>query len=349
MSSGEVSCSSGDGSRIEKEAAEWLIKRDRGFTAAEQDAFFHWLGQNPAHGDHFARLQKTWAEFGQLAQWMPEHSGEPNPDLLANGIPGKKRTFLGAYLALAAAVAISFTIWSLRENPSESPEWEAQHIVAGDYGYHVLEDGSELDMNRGSEVSVDDSKGTRLVELLAGEVHFTVARNPDRPFIVRTGVTDVRAVGTAFNVLLGSNRVEVLVTAGKVRMEKSVLAEGRHSNEDTMSESVDMVSGQRSVVLSGLNTPELKVTRVGPEEMERLLAWKHELLDFDSTPLAEAVTEFNRRNVIQLVIADETLGTLPVVASFRSNNVKGFARLMEVSFDVEVERTSDQEIVFRKR
>jgi len=284
-----------------------------------------------------------------LAQWMPEHSGEPNPDLLANGMPSKKKKHWGAYLALAASLALVFTLWSLKENFGSSPEFEAQHIVAGGYGYHVLEDGSELDMNHGAEVSVEFSDGTRLVKLLAGEVHFTVAKNKDRPFVVRAGGTDVRAVGTAFNVLLNSDTVEVLVTEGKVRVEKSILAEKRSSSKNIIPIGLDLVPGQRSVLPLSSNVRELNATQVDLEEMNRLLSWKHETLDFDSTPLSEAVLEFNRRNEVQLVIADRSLGELPVVASFRSNNVKGFARLMELTFDVEVERTSEQEIVLRER
>lgn len=340
---------SGDKSRIEAEAAEWLVKRDLGFTAEEQDAFFQWLGQSPLHGDCFARHQKTWTEFNLLAQWMPEHSGEPNPDLLAHGMPIKKKKFWGAYMAIAASLALIVTLWSLNENFGGSPEWEAQHIVAGEYGYHVLEDGSELDMNNGAEVSVEFSKGTRLVKLLVGEVHFTVAKNLDWPFVVRAGRADVRAVGTAFNVLLGSDSVEVLVTEGKVRVEQSILAGKRSLKEITTPIALELIPGERSVLPFDLDTPVLEAMRVDPEEMEQLLIWKHELLDFDSTSLADAVQEFNRRNDIQLVIADDSLGELPVVASFRSNNVKGFARLMELSFDVEVERTSEREIVFRRR
>ncbi len=340
---------SGDESRIEEEAAEWLIKRDRGFTAEEQDAFFQWLGHSPLHGECFARHQKTWTEFNLLAQWMPEHSGEPNPDLLAHGIPGKKKTFWGVYMALAASVALIFTLWSLNKNFGGSPDWEPEHIVAGEYGYHVLEDGSELDMNKGAEVSVEFSKGTRLVKLLAGEVHFTVSKNPDRPFVVNAGGTDVRAVGTAFNVLLNSDTVEILVTEGKVRVEKSILDEKRSLDKNTVPVGLDLVPGQRSVLPLSLDVRELNATQVDPEEMNRLLSWKHETLDFDSTPLFEAVLEFNRRNEVQLIVADRSLGELTIVASFRSNNVKGFARLMELTFDVEVERTSEQEIVLRKR
>ena len=69
--------------RIDLEAAAWLVKRDRGFTAVEQDEFHHWLSSDPRHGEWLARHQGTWGEFDQLAQWRPEHSVEPNPDLLA--------------------------------------------------------------------------------------------------------------------------------------------------------------------------------------------------------------------------------------------------------------------------
>lgn len=338
-----------DESRRDEKAAEWLIKRDLGFTAEEQDAFFQWLGQNPAHGDSFARLQKTWTEFDLLSQWMPEHSGEPNPDLLAKGMPRKGGRSWGPYMALAALLVVVFTLWSLFENFGDTPEIKAQYITADDYGYHVLEDGTELDMNHGAEVSIEFSEGVRLVKLLAGEVYFTVAKNAYRPFVVRAGETDVRAVGTAFNVLLGSDSVEVLVTEGKVRVEKSVLSEKRSSNVDSNSVGLVMIPGQRSVLPLELKTAELTASQVDASEIERLLSWKHELLDFDSTPLSEAVTEFNRRNDIQLVIADKSLAELPVVASFRSNNVKGFARLMELTFDVEVERASEQEIVLRRR
>jgi transmembrane sensor len=336
----------GDDSRIENEAAEWLVKRDLGFTAEEQDAFFHWLGQNPLHGDQFARLQKTWTEFDHLAQWMPEHSGEPNPDLLANGMP---RRWWKPFLAVAASLVIAFTLWSLYENADGLPETQAQHIIAGDYGYHILDDGSELDMNHGAEVSVEFSEGARLVKLLAGEVHFTVAKNPNRPFIVRAGGTDVRAVGTAFNVILGSDTLEVLVTEGKVRVEKAKLAGKRNGNTNTSETGLDLTPGQRSVLPFDSDGSGFAAMQIENGEIGQLLSWKHETLEFDSTPLGEAILEFNRRNDLQLAIEDNALGELPVVASFRSNNPEGFVSLLEIAFDVEVNRVSDLEIVLKKR
>ena len=54
--------------------------------------------------------------------------------------------------------------------------------------------------------------------------------------------------------------------------------------------------------------------------------------------IAEVAAEFNRRNRVQLVVSDPALAGLPIGASFRSDNVEGFVRLLEASFGVRAER-----------
>ena len=50
MSSPESS-SEAQRQRIRQAAAEWIVKRDAGFTADEQDAFFEWLSAAPQHAE----------------------------------------------------------------------------------------------------------------------------------------------------------------------------------------------------------------------------------------------------------------------------------------------------------
>jgi len=76
-------------------------------------------------------------------------------------------------------------------------------------------------------------------------------------------------------------------------------------------------------------------------EVDQLLAWQPELLDFDSTPLSKVVEAFNEANGMQLQIADAELGHMPIVASFRSDNVKAFVHLLEVTPGIRVERQGD--------
>jgi transmembrane sensor len=81
--------------------------------------------------------------------------------------------------------------------------------------------------------------------------------------------------------------------------------------------------------------------------MSRLLAWQPRLLEFDSARLADVVAAFNRHNRLQLELGDATLADLPVGASFRSNNVEGFVRLLEGGFGIRTERNGDRIVLLR--
>ena len=60
-------------------------------------------------------------------------------------------------------------------------------------------------------------------------------------------------------------------------------------------------------------------------------------LEFNDTPLAEVVAEFNGANRVKMVVDDPGLASVPVGASLRSDNVEGFVRLLEASFNVKAE------------
>ena len=101
---------------IDLAAAEWMIRRDRGLTAVEQDDFFSWLAADPRHGESFAQHQATWLDLNLLAQWRPEHATEPNPDLLARSQrPGRRhpwvRTAVLFPVLLAAAATIAMWVF----------------------------------------------------------------------------------------------------------------------------------------------------------------------------------------------------------------------------------------------
>jgi transmembrane sensor len=329
---------------IALQASGWLIKRDRGLTAGEQDEFFQWLGADPRHGEAFARQQRTWKEFNQLAQWRPEHSAEPNPDLLA--LPtqiwlARKLSTVRwtGWMTLAAAACFALVMlwerpWSRQSAPPAPTE-----MVAQGYERHVLLDGSVVELNRGAKIEVAYLPAERRVRLVQGEAGFTVAKNHERPFIVRAGGVDVRAVGTAFNVRFDARLVEVLVTEGEVRVDDAARG-GSLLTASVPGKMPVLSAGQKIVVESAPIAPVLAAA-VSPAEVDRMLAWRPVLLDFNSLPLGEVVAQFNRRNHTQLVLADPVLADLPIVASFRSDNVEGFVRLLELTSGVRAERAGD--------
>jgi transmembrane sensor len=319
--------------RLDREAADWLVRRDRGLTAAEQDAFFQWLAADPRHGEWFARHQRTWQEFNLLAQWRPEHSAEPNPDLLAR--PRRRTRWLVRAAPLAAAAAVVLGFFLRPAPPAEAPS--AAPVAAATAGSRLLDDGSTVDLRGDSAITVAFSAGERRVELLRGEAFFTVAKDAARPFIVHANGVDVRAVGTAFNVRVDRRSVEVLVTEGRVQVAPPPTA----AAPEPAAAPQLVAAGERAVVAIARVPEAPRVSPVSAADIARELAWQPRLLDFSSTPLAEVVAEFNARNRTQLVLGDTTLAGLPIVASVRSDNVEGFVRLLEATTDIRGERRGD--------
>lgn len=321
---------------IDDAAAGWVARRDRGLTAAEQDEFFQWLAADPRHGERLARHQRGWSELAQLAQWRPEHGAEPNADLLA--APRARRRagavrWLGP-LTLAAAAAGVFVF--LRQPAPPAPA----AIAAGEPNYRqeTLADGTLVELNRGARFTVAFTAEERRVRLTHGEALFNVARMPARPFVVEVAGVHVRALGTAFNVRLGAAEVEVLVTEGQVRVERPAAP---------LPAPPVVSAGQRAIVPLADSPPQ--TTAVSAEEVERALSWQPRMLEFASTPLAEVAATFNRHNHVQLVVEGEALRALPIGASFRSDNVDGFVRSLEVSFGVQAERAGSTITLRRER
>ncbi len=322
----------------DEQAADWLIRRDRGLTPAEQDDYLQWLAADPRHGDALARQQATWRELDLLADWRPEHAPEPNPALLA---PPRRAArsplrWLGP-VALAAAACVALVFFLNRETQPPAATVSATPVVATGYEKRLLDDGSVVELNRGASVSVSYTAAERRVRLLSGEAHFTVAKNPARPFIVSAAGVETRAVGTAFNVRLGAAAVEVLVTEGRVQV---AAASPATASNPTLGVGEKVVVPLAAHFEPGAPASSIVPVAISAEEIARTLAWQPRLLEFSAAPLAEVVAEFNRYNTLQLSLADPALTSLPVTASFRSDNAEGFVRLLEATAGVRAERRS---------
>ncbi len=327
-------------------AASWVLRHDRGLTPAEQDEFLHWLTQDPSHSFQFTRHRQNWQRLEVLAHWRTEHSTRPNPDLLAP--PRKQLLRFAPMLALAAAAVVAAVFIST--NPANAPATlpvatlvtPSSNIVT----QRILEDGTIVELNQGTVMRVHFTRTERRVSLEQGEAHFTVTKNPSRPFIVTARGMDVFAVGTAFNVRLDQVVVEVLVTEGRVRVSEAT--DGATPASVALADKAPVVpllqAGQRAVVSLSAQPVAPQIATLTPGEIERVLAWQHRLLDFTAAPMSEVVAAFNRRNHIQLVLVDPQLAEIRISATFRSDNIEGFVSLVEMGFSTRAERLGDKEI-----
>lgn len=324
---------------IEKSAAQWVVRLERGLSAAEQDEFIDWLTADPRHGDELNVQKAGWNRLNLLADWRPEHGSQPNCDLLAPPPLSREkrwRPIAGfATVALAAALAIGIFLGTDRR-PSAPMAPPPIALIQ----QRTLEDGSIVTLNRGAEIAVRYSALERRIELVRGEAHFEVAKNPALPFIVAAEGVAVRAVGTAFKVRLDRSAVEVLVTEGRVGVTPGPAG-------PVNTPPLQLGPGDRTVV-SLVNPIIPRVTAVSPDDIASSTAWQPRLLEFNDAPLASIVAEFNRSNApIRIELADVELEHRLLNTAIRSDNVEGFVRLLEAGFGIQTVRAGNL-IVLRR-
>jgi transmembrane sensor len=333
--------------RISLEASAWIAKRDGAFSGEDQDEFLEWLAKNPKHREIYNERQALWETMENLEDWRPEHSPEPNPDLLA-WRQDKNKFYRLAIMGAIAAAAICSLLWQIN---SAEPVSESRVLAFGgadSYENHVLDDGSIVELNQGAEVSVQYTKKSRVVFLHKGEAHFMVAKDQRRPFLVRAGDAVVQATGTAFNVSLNQVGIEVLVTEGRVMVNAVQSDTEEVPYLDRIDPAVqELTAGQSSVLSSDRAALIEPVSVNSPEDIQKRLSWKSEALDFTETPLEAVLEDFNRRNVVKVVIGDPELRDLQITARLKSDNLDGFLALLEVAMGVSPLRENEFEIVLR--
>ncbi|MDR1279863.1 MAG: FecR domain-containing protein [Opitutaceae bacterium] len=343
---------------IGREASEWVARRDRGLSSAEHEACERWLASDPRHRAALARHEQTLAVMRRLAELVPEDAGA-DADLFAAPKPVFwRRRWLAAVSAIAAAAAAFAFFLPRQDAPPASATPPAPslplasaprlRILANEQ--HALPDGSLVELREGSRITPAFSPNERRVHLLAGEAYFTVAKDPARPFVVEVDGVSVQAVGTIFNVRLDPASVEVLVTEGKVRVRDAAgVAPPSAAPADSVAPPapatpplpVLVTAGQRAVVTRNVESAEVRVTEASRELIATSLSWQGARVQFNETPLADAVAELNRHNRVQLVLAPPSLGVMRIGGTFRPDNIDGFVRLLELTLGIKADRDGD--------
>lgn len=328
---------------VRETAAGWTVRRDRGLSAAESVEFELWLAADPRHAAAMQRANFAWAMLDRL----PESAATPVLAAATRRRSFWRRAFVGASLAAAAAVTV-IAVLQARRSTSASTNVASVADAAAAPRQVTLSDGSVVELNRGSKIAEHFTAAERRVTLVQGEAHFSVTKNPTRPFVVRAGNVDVRAVGTAFNVNLQSAAVEVLVTEGIVKLNAA--PESSHGAD--VPDSIPLLNpGQRAVVALSPMSPEsaVVVTTVNQAEIARTLSWQEPLLRLTGATLAEVAANFEHRTGRRVVLADPALAGLRLGGRFRSDDVDGFANVLATTLEIDVERAADGTLVLRKK
>jgi transmembrane sensor len=336
---------------VDEVAARWVVSLDENPTLETRAEFEKWRQADARHAAAFARAKSLRDALGSLGK-LKQHPEIARLRAEANSPRSRRPVVVPFAIALAAAAAVVLGMFTFNRQAATRSDTHVESHAATDVARLVaLPDGSKVELNTASRLEVAFTAHERRVTLRSGEAHFTVTKDPTRPFIVSASDVAVRAVGTAFNVRIASAAVEVLVTEGRVavgQLPPAVAAAAAPPAAPPAPLVPALDAGQRVVVSTAANAPTPQIETVDAAAIERALAWQTSVLVFSETPLGEAVAQFNRRNRVQIVIADRELETQRIGGNIRVENPETFARVLETSGDIIVDRSDPTRLVLRK-
>jgi transmembrane sensor len=272
----------------------WLIRRDGNGSTADEASFQRWLGEDTRHVIAYREAALLWTHLEAPAARLADQTR-----LAAR----RQRNMVGrglfrwwATLPLTTAAAATAFVWIAY--PSIFENIGADIVTArGEATIRELPDGSRLTIGADSALDLDFKDGRRRVVIRRGEAFFDVKPGP-APFFVNGGDSEVRVLGTAFNVDRTTDGVDVAVKRGSVAVA------------DPTHRSVTLTADQHVAIADG------QLGKVGSGDLDNRLAWISGRLVFDRAPLHRVVATLQRQTRSRIVVrggyADlEISGTFP--------------------------------------
>lgn len=326
--------------RIEQ-ASEWIAKIDRGLIQSEKVEFESWLATDRENWTMLMKLAKMWDKMDALSQLSEVFPHTPQRSSWSY----KSKLALAASILFVSAISFHFlqTDIFIDKVQQQVVSQNVYTTTLGEQATFYLQDKTKVVLNTDSVLKVTYTDRQRLFELEKGELHVTVAHNKALPLSVYAGQKVIQAVGTAFNVELKSDHVELIVTDGKVL----VADQNRQSNDRLAVYNIRLPI--RSLAVSQhqkveLGTGNEKVQAVELSEIEASLSWQQGNLIFRGETLQQAMAEVSRYSDYRFEFIDDTVKNMQIAGLFKTNDLDGLLAGLEQNFKVSHQRIGSNTI-----
>lgn len=181
----------------------------------------------------------------------------------------------------------------------------------GAYQRIVLIDGSTININTNTHLSVIYTDTLREIVLNRGEAYFDVKKD-GRPFIVNSDTGSVRVLGTAFEVQITKGEMVVSVERGRVAVKPPVKSEW----------SVELNPGEQ-VHINYHNVGSVRLRSPNRSVAD----WRDGWLEFTNTPLPTVIDELNKYYQGHIIYYDD-MSAISVTGRYNVKRVKEAVKLI---------------------
>lgn len=274
-------------------AAAWVVRLEAdNLGDAEATTFDAWLSASPENVAAFDAALAISQTFTANAEQVAEGVSQRQRRTVR---PVMDRRYFAGGAGLAAAAMVAVAVAPQIFTPTSTDT----HVTAkGEKRSVSLADGSRVDMNAGTRLTVTLARNSRSLSLDEGQAVFDVTHDADRPFTIAVGDRMVRVVGTQFDVRRRDGKLSVTVARGAVE----VLPQ-----DGGIGKAYRLRPGQRLDYTEG--TEQARVMAAEPAEV---LAWRSGRMVYREQSLADVVADLNQQWATPIRIDDPTLAATPV-------------------------------------
>jgi transmembrane sensor len=294
---------------ITEAAAEWAVRLHAGALSEDDQAQLdQWLAADARHAPALRFAEQTWAALGELAlearplaHRLPPAAARPAP------VTRRRRPlrWVGRAAVLSLVLAVGWV-----SGPTLLLQMQSDYRTgAGEIRTVQLDDGSSVELDASSAISIDYDSNERRISLLAGSAVFDVAPMGEaetRPFVVQSAGGRTRALGTQFVVgREGSEQAWVGVLQHSVAVSLQappVQGAAQYTLEEGQSARYSAKNGVQP--LPGF-------------DLSAATSWRRGVLIFDRQPLGQVIEQLNRYRPGQILLANPALASRQVSGVFR--------------------------------
>jgi ferric-dicitrate binding protein FerR (iron transport regulator) len=192
----------------------------------------------------------------------------------------------------------------------------------------VVDDGSKVWLNSNAPLSFPKKFGYKERNVtLTGEAFFEVAKDPDKPFVIKMPSAYVQVLGTSFNINSDAQNAMVTVATGKVKVSDS--------------------NNKSSVIIVPGYSATVKGNKVEKHETNNLnyLSWKTGRFIFDKTPIKQVVEDLNTYYEKQIIIGGEATIDCKLTATFEDTALEEIIEILRLTCDVKVLNGPDNYVI----
>ena len=296
----------------------------------EKIVFEKWLSESPENKKQFITIKKYWETTGKAFD-----SYEPNfenawknvyENTLGKVIVRKneKRFIPRKLIGIAAVILMLLSLGitgifihtKIQDNNSKLLTYSSGKKIKE----ISLVDGSTVWLNKNSELKVMPNyiKRNRKVKL-SGEAFFYVAKNHEKPFIIKTNRTITKVIGTSFNIKETRNNIILTVIKGKVAFyevyKKSKGINITQGEKATYSKTTRLINSSNNTNLN-------------------YLSWKTGKIEFKNTPLKMVCEQLSDIYGKKIIYFSNSANEHSITGNFTNAPLEEILEVIELTINV---------------